>query len=314
VMDRRHVLPRPPAPPTQAVVATAEPEPTATWTMPDDGTPPGTLPRTDVVLVAAGEFAMGCNAEADKRCQKDELPARKVSLAVFQIDRLEVTVAKYAACVKAGRCSTDGLTDSELCNWGKADRTDHPVNCVDWNEASSYCQWAGMRLPTEAEWEKAARGDQAPVYPWGNTEPSCRVAIMDDGGDGCARDSTWPVGSRPGGASPYGALDMAGNVWEWVADRFEESYYAHAPSQNPPGPEGGMERSVRGGSWLSNDTADLRASERHASPMGYRNYNLGFRCAGAPTPEAVAAATAASGSAASSASSAPPKKKTKKTP
>jgi formylglycine-generating enzyme required for sulfatase activity len=309
VMERRQMLTVPPPRTSHSALVTAEPKPTATWTMPDDGSPPGTLPKADVVPVPAGEFLMGCNAEADKRCHQDELPTRKVSVSLFQIDRLEVSVAKYAACVKAGRCSTDGLTDSELCNWGKADRVEHPINCVDWNEASSYCQWAGMRLPTEAEWEKAARGDKAPVYPWGNAEPSCRVAIMDDGGDGCGRDSTWPVGSKPEGASRYGALDMAGNVWEWVADRFEEGYYAHAPSQNPPGPEGGMERGVRGGSWLSNEAADLRASERHASPMGYRNYNLGFRCALTPTPEALAAMPAVSGSTTGSASSAPPSKK-----
>jgi serine/threonine-protein kinase len=270
-----------PAPTTQSVAA------------PDSLVPEGTLPPIDLVLVPAGPFTMGCNAEHDPHCERDELPSHEVTVGAFQLDRVEVTVAEYAACVKAGRCTSDGLGEGEFCNWTRPDRLEHPINCVDWNQASAYCEWVSMRLPTEAEWEKAARGDGRRVYPWGNEPPTCRLAVMDDGGDGCGKDSTWPVGSKPEGASPFGALDMAGNVWEWVADRYDVGYYARSPAQDPQGAEAGIERGERGGSWLSSEIADLRTSERQSSPASYRNYNLGFRCARNATAEALSAASAA---------------------
>lgn len=256
-----------------------DPEPTGAFDLPDGGLPAGAVPAADTVLVAAGDFSMGCAPDDDPTCQPDEQPRHEVWLPAFVIDRLEVSVARYAACVRAGRCTDDGLRESELCNFAHADRADQPVNCVDWHQASSYCRWVGMRLPTEAEWEKAARGVPEHRYPWGDDPPDCERAVFDEQGDGCGRDSTWPVGSKPAGASPCGALDLAGNVWEWVADRYDDRYYQRSPRRRPAGPEVGSSRGVRGGSWLSKDPEDLRAAQRHASQPEHRNYNLGFRCA-----------------------------------
>ncbi|MBW2525717.1 MAG: SUMF1/EgtB/PvdO family nonheme iron enzyme, partial [Deltaproteobacteria bacterium] len=238
----------------------------------------------DTVRIDAGKFKMGCRPDDDPGCQPDEQPGHTVRLEAFRIDRLEVSVARYAACVRAGRCTTEGLSESELCNWTHADRVDQPVNCVDWNQAMAYCQWVGMRLPTEAEWERAARGDDGRRYPWGDEAPDCERAVLDDGGDGCGRDSTWPVGSKPAGKSPAGALDLAGNVWEWVADRYDEKYYDRSPKRSPKGPAIGSSRGMRGGSWLSGDPADLRSAGRHAARPEHRNYNLGFRCAADAEP------------------------------
>jgi serine/threonine protein kinase len=122
----------------------------------------------EMVLIPAGEFMMGCNETVDQQCYDHEKPSKEVYLDAFYIDKYEVTVAEYRRCGEAGKCSTQNLTPYDSCNWNKAGRTNHPINCVDWNQAQAYCEWAGKRLPTEAEWEKAARGTDGRVYPWGN--------------------------------------------------------------------------------------------------------------------------------------------------
>ena len=230
-----------------------------------------------MVPVPAGPFQMGCNEAVDGDCDSDELPYHEVTLDAYEIDETEVTVAAYAACVQAGACAEPD-TGYNGCNWGAADRAEHPVNCVDWGQAGAYCAWAGKRLPTEAEWEKAARGTDGRRYPWGNATASCDFAVMYDGGVGCGTGTTWPVGSKPAGASPCGALDMAGNVWEWVADRYDSGYYASSPETNPQGPSSGSDRVGRGGGF-GYDAAALRVSNRDYAPPGYAGGGLGFRCA-----------------------------------
>ena len=233
-----------------------------------------------MVLIPAGEFMMGCNSKKDSSCDGDESPYHEVYLDAYYIDVHEVTLAEYAKCVKAGKCEKPGdKSDWEYCNWGYSDRDDHPVNCVNWNQAKAYCEWAGKkRLPTEAEWEKAARGTDGRIWPWGNSEASCEYAVMSDGGDGCGKDGTWPVCSKLKGNSPYGLCDMAGNVWEWVSDWYGGNYYSDSPGRNPQGPSSGSARVLRGGSWFSGFPEFLRASYRSWFDPVFRWFYVGFRC------------------------------------
>ncbi|MBN2494229.1 MAG: formylglycine-generating enzyme family protein [Deltaproteobacteria bacterium] len=251
--------------------------------------PPGML------RIPAGEFWMGCNDRIDSSCEADEKPGRKVYLDAYLIDRTEVTVEQYQRCVAAGACTGPHWDDGTCYVFtGKAweqgrlpegfrGRT-QPVVCVDWGQASAYCGWSGNRLPTEAEWEKAARGNDGRKYPWGNQDASCAYAVMNEGGLGCGRQSTWPVCSKERGKSPYGLCDMAGNVWEWVADWYKADYYSGAPSRNPEGAAGGPFRVLRGGGWSSVDAGDLRASLRDGGSPGDRICSLGFRCARPSSP------------------------------
>ena len=226
--------------------------------------PPG------MVLVPTGWFRMG-SEQGD-----DEKPIHLVFLHAFFIDRHEVTVAAYARCVKAGKCRIPRT--GRYYNWGKRGRDLHPVTGVSWFDAKDYCAWSGKRLPTEAEWEKAARGENGRKYPWGNARASCKYAVMRDGGEGCGKSGTWPVGSKPRGVSPYGAHDMAGNVREWVADWYGEKYYSQSPRDNPRGPGGGNRTVYRGGAFY-NGGGDLRSADRCSSnPLARFNY-VGFRCA-----------------------------------
>ena len=245
--------------------------------------------------IPAGAFPMGCNGEKDGACDGDEFPYHIVSLSAYRIGKYEVTADEYAACVAAGDCvNTTSLLhyylydDNPYCNLGAPGRGKHPMQCVTWDGAWAYCAYAGKRLPTEAEWEKAARGTDGRIYPWGDEPPSCGRAVMDDpqaGGPGCGAGGTLPVGSRAAGASPYGVHDMAGNVWEWVNDIYGEDYYAVSPDTDPSGPDTGFMRVLRGGAWRGSDAADLRTSHRSGNyPAGpgslfYGNFYGGFRCA-----------------------------------
>jgi len=225
-----------------------------------------------MVKVPAGKFLMG-----SKSGDSDEKPQREVYLDGFWIDKYEVTVDLYARCVKAGKCTKPKT--GKYYNWDVSGRGNHPINGVDWYQANAYCKWTGKKLPTEAMWEKAARGTDGRKFPWGNQEASCKYAVMDDGGKGCGRDSTWPVGSKPGGVSPYGAHDMAGNVWEWTSDWYGSSYYGNAPARNPRGPSSGSFRVVRGGRWYYVVPAYLRAANRYFYSPGGAYYDIGMRCA-----------------------------------
>ena len=205
----------------------------------------------DMVLIPEGWFIMGSN-DGDE----DERPVHKVHLDAFWIDKYEVTNTQFKKFRSGWRSHSDNA--------------DHPVVNVSWYDARDYCKWAGKRLPTEAEWEKAARGTDEKTYPWGEGISSTKANY----GSG----ETTPVGSYPAGVSPYGAYDMAGNVWEWVNDWYDEDYYQSSPSHNPRGPSYGDTRVLRGGSWF-NFTNYLRAAIRSFDNPSYTNFLIGFRCA-----------------------------------
>jgi formylglycine-generating enzyme required for sulfatase activity len=227
-------------------------------------------------------FWMGCNEAVDNECNPDEKPYHEVNLDAFEIDKYEVTAGEYKACVDAGSCTATNASTGSACNYGVSGKESHPIDCVHWDKAKAYCEWAGKRLPTEAEWEKAARGTDGRKYPWGNDSPDCEHAVMEDssaGGNGCGTGGTMPVGSKPKGVSPYGAEDMVGNVWEWVGDWYDWSYYASSPKDNPKGPGSGEDRVWRGGSWLYSRPGDLRASRRAWYGPGDWWFCGGFRCA-----------------------------------
>ena len=245
-------------------------------------------PNDDMLMlyVPAGTFTMGGNSDtALQACQrigsgcqpdlfKAEGPAHAVALDAFWIDQTEVTNGKYAQCVLGGACQPPA--DMRSRQWGRyydvPRFADYPVIYVDWNQADAYCAWAGARLPTEAEWEKAARGTDGRLYPWGMTFNPDFANYNENVGD------PRQVGSYPAGASPYGALDMAGNVSEWVADWYGETYYAESPSRNPKGPVSGTFRVARGGSWYSFST-NIRSVARDRFNPSRINYGVGFRCA-----------------------------------
>lgn len=287
---------------------------TGTGTATAVAAPGGRCPE-GMVLVPEGTFRMGA-AEDDKDAEADERPARDVHLRAFCIGKTEVTVAKYTRCVaeprggvactpasatvvSKGLAPADVIFWSKFCNAGAADRGEHPVNCLDWAQAGTYCKWAGGRLPTEAEWEYAARGTDGRKYPWGNEAPG--PSRLNACGDECAKagaalgrkdkkrmfegedgaEATAPVGRYPAGASPFGALDMGGNVWEWTADGYAP--YDAARTDNPVH-EAGPQRVVRGGHWLTANPGSPRAANREKRDESKRLEDVGFRCAAAPSP------------------------------
>lgn len=272
-------------------------------------TPPDTAPQ-GMVLVSGGPFYMGLSDE-----QVDELvrlectryldrglrpffscvdlykileaatPQHVVYLDAFYIDQYEVTNDQYRACVETGVCTPP----SNNYFYVRQRYGDYPVNSISWFQADTYCRWAGKRLPTEAEWEKAARGTDGRLFPWGSEFDSSRANLCDvrcphlwsdlDTDDGYA--SLAPVGSYPEALSPYGAYDMIGNVWEWVADWYADDYYALSPVENPTGPDHGAELVARGGGFFTSPAGSsvasrtydrLRSSPRHG-------YTIGVRCA-----------------------------------
>ena len=231
-----------------------------------------------LVFVPKGEFTMGIDSG-----DFDEEPEHKVYLNAFWIDKTEVTVRMYDLCVAEGVCKGPANTRSYTHSSynGNFEYGNYPVIYVYWNMAKIYCGWAGRRLPTEAEWEKAARGDDKRNFPWGNDFPNIDLLNYKR-----AVGDTTEVGKYPNGASPYGALDMAGNVWEWVADWYSNIYYASyasSPTPNPTGPDSGQYRVLRGGSWDSVSTI-LRTWNRDNKALGDTSYDVGFRCAMNATP------------------------------
>ena len=284
-------------------------------------TPPATMvghERAAMVLVPAGEFSMGSNKEEIDRLLQgrtdvkrevfnDEIPRHRVSLDGFYIDTYEVTNAHFQQFVQATGHRTQaeregagyvnkGATFALVtgATWrapqgpgsSLASLEQHPVVQVSQEDAKAYCSWAGKRLPTEAEWEKAARGTDGQLYPWGHQfdgtranfcDTNCQTTLQDRAANDGAR-YTAPVGSYAGGKSPYGVYDMTGNVWEWVADWHDENYYKSSPARNPQGPASGDQAVLRGGGW-GNIALSVRTSNRSRSAPAHRYDDIGFRCA-----------------------------------
>jgi eukaryotic-like serine/threonine-protein kinase len=261
--------------PTLTPVPTQAPRPTdtiiptptlgigSTWTRPADG--------MVMVYVPAGDFIIG---SPEGIGESDEHPQHTVYLDAYWIDQTEVTNLMYEKCVIAGGCQVPSSSGSTTRSsyYGNSQYADYPVIYADWNKAQSYCKWAGARLPTEAEWEKAARGTDGRTYPWGNDAPTCSLANF-----GACIGDTDKVGSHPSGASTYSVLDMAGGVWEWVNDWYGETYYRDSPQSNPQGPSSGTYRLLRGGA-LSGDVSGVRSALRSVNLPTVAGSGVGFRC------------------------------------
>ncbi|MGB0387157.1 MAG: formylglycine-generating enzyme family protein [Ardenticatenaceae bacterium] len=229
------------------------------------------------VYVPAGDFEMGA-VDDDPDADDDEKPRHTVYLDAFWIDQTEVTNAQYAQCVADGACERPGSNESWTRDsyYGNAQFDNYPVIWVSWHNALAYCQWAERRLPTEAQWEKAAGGTDGRKWPWGNQRPdNTLVNFNRNVGD------TTPVGNYPAGASPYGAYDMAGNVWEWVFDEYGSNYYASSPSDNPVGPSSAKTKILRGGPWY-HSAPYIRVRDRVQNFAINRDQLRGFRCASSP--------------------------------
>ena len=234
----------------------------------------------DMVLVPAGEYTMGSNTVGGTA-----VPEHTVYLDAFWIDKYEVTNREYRAF-----CDATTRAYPSDPGWGSmpnyfTNYPDYPVVNVSWYDAEAYATWAGKRLPTEAEWERAAKGNlDNRLWPWGDDfgaliGGTTYHANISGGGDGWTY--TAPVGTFPTGVSPPGCYDMAGNVWEWCNDWYDSGYYSISPVYNPPGPVSGSGRVIRGGSW-GDSSSYARCAARYNFDPAYRNINIGFRCARTP--------------------------------
>jgi len=284
------------------------------------------------VCVPGGKFQMGASdaqyQAAVKLCMSGNInqsscqdyynhqrPVHTVNLDLFWIDQTDVTNAQFEVFINDSGHKTDAEKQGKGYvynipgpDWDLTLGADwkhpqgpksnlnglekHPVVQVSWNDADAYCKWAGRRLPTEAEWEKAARGSDERIYPWGNQKPAGNLLnfadknVGENWSDNSIDDGyrfTSPVGNYPAGASPYGALDMAGNVEQWVADWYSSTYYNNSPDKNPTGPESGQERVERGGSWNGNDNV-TRSAQREEGVPANSSSTVGFRCAESASP------------------------------
>lgn len=238
----------------------------------------GDFDPKETVLIRAGEFQMGCSP-GDTQCVDNEKPFHTVTLDAYRIDKYEVTNARFKECADAGACTPPQSAESatHLIYYGSDEYADYPVVNVDWNQANAFCKWDGGRLPTKAEWEKAARGStDTRIYPWGDALPDCYLANFFN--DYYCVSDTSAVYAHLSGASPYGVLDMSGNDMEWVSDWYQADYYGSSPSANPQGPTSGEYRVLRGGSW-NYFNAQVRASIRYTFAQDYDHWDTGFRCA-----------------------------------
>jgi formylglycine-generating enzyme required for sulfatase activity len=278
--------------PTQTPTFTILPTPGigSTWTRPVDG--------MVMVYIPEGQFSMGSTVDqALAECWKfrddcgrdwfmDEEPPHIINLDAYWMDKTEVTNGMYARCTAARKCQplSNNKSFTHDSYYDNPQYVDFPVIWADWNDAHAYCEWAGVRLPTEAEWEKAARGIDGRFYPWGNAAPTCALANFWGKAGACVGDTS-EAGSYLSGASPYGVLDMAGNVWEWVNDWYDSNYYAVLSDGvlNPAGPASGDFRVLRGGSWYQSEVSLLSSLRTWSTPdASYLNW--GFRCSRSAIP------------------------------
>ncbi len=246
------------------------------------------LPAKDeMVLIPVGWFLMGSDKKADRLAYLPEMPQRKVYLDAYEIDKFEVTTVQFLRFVLA-------TNRPPLIDWRydggnfQESMASHPVMHISWYDADEYCRWAGKRLPTEAEWEKAARGEDGRIYPWGNQPAGLSRSNFGRGGlSGPVRDRPerlmlYPpiisVDKYENAVSPYGVFQLAGNVSEWVVDWYDKDYYKTAPEKNPKGPEKGTQRGFRGGGWIDS-TPSVRAAQRNGTDPNTKMNWLGFRCA-----------------------------------
>jgi formylglycine-generating enzyme required for sulfatase activity len=231
-----------------------------------------------LIMIPPGKFSRGNPAKQEGA--DDEQPMRKIYLGAYFIGKYEVTNKQFAGFVKSSGYKPQGTWKVLY----KPEMDDYPVSAVTYEDAQFYCAWAGLRLPTEAEWEKAARGSDDRIYPWGNQWDSRKcnnrnIPMISAMAEMYHGRGSLPVGTFPKGASPYGCMDMAGNVWEWCADWYNNHYYADSPCFNPFGPDGGEERVLRGGSWSYSDPDFFRCSKRHSYVSAGCGGSFGFRCA-----------------------------------
>lgn len=245
------------------------------------------LPAKDeMVLIPTGPFLMGSTRQVDRNSYPAEFPQRSVSLDAFEIDKYEVTMVQYLRYVLA-----KGLEPLVDWKWGgvfQETMANHPIMHVSWYDADAYCKWASKRLPTEAEWEKAARGEDGRIYPWGNQMAGLsRANFGRTGLSGPVRDRPerlvlYPpivsVDKYENAVSPYGAFNMSGNVAEWVSDWYDAAYYSQGPDRNPKGPDHGTSKAFRGGGWVDS-APSVRAAQRNGTDPTTKMNWLGFRCA-----------------------------------
>ncbi|HOA14074.1 MAG TPA: SUMF1/EgtB/PvdO family nonheme iron enzyme [Myxococcota bacterium] len=232
---------------------------------------PDGIPRVEWVNLEGGSFHMGSD-DGDE----DEKPVLKREVKPFRMTKTEVTVWQYRQCVHASAC-TEPLKAAG-CNWDVPGREDHPVNCITFQQASAYAKWIGGRLPTESEWEFAARsGGMNVKYPWGNREPSCDLSIVSKGRDGCGKGGTWPVCSRPQGNSRHGICDLAGNVWEWGSDIYRPFHTPEPAKANAGMDTNKASRVGRGGSWFFRPI-EVRSTNRAEFQPNEARTDLGLRC------------------------------------
>jgi formylglycine-generating enzyme required for sulfatase activity len=275
---------------TTAVILPGEtdtPQPIATPQLGIGSTQISPIDGMEMMYVPMGTFTMGSGATNYNGVVDD--PPHTVDLDAFWIDKTEVTNQMYQLCVSAGNCELPGSTRSYTRSsyFGDPNYANYPVVFVDWNDAKAYCEWAKRELPTEAQWEKAARGTDLRLYPWGDEEVAGNLANFADintnfdQSDHSINDGygdTAPVGNYPDGASQYRVLDMAGNVWEWTADWYSPSYYEKSPYSNPTGPVNGADPVLRGGSCA--DSVDtLQTTYRFWRSPDLKDDFIGFRCA-----------------------------------